>query len=155
MQDEQYQQTGNKIPITLDELMQAVFYRLEMYDKLIGGNETSNNTYTPYIDPIIYNTQDGRTVEVPKEIQRRAIEEWKLKREIPGNQNNTPNKESNQCDFESGEYIQPPLNEENNIEINNSYIQPVVKKDYKLLFLTVSAFVVLGIILHKRGNLKF
>lgn len=75
MSEDQYQQTGKKIPLKMDELMNFVVQKLEQFDYVVKGIGSVPD-FNPYEDPIIYTTQEGKTVQVPKEIQRQAVINW-------------------------------------------------------------------------------
>jgi len=72
----QYQQTGNQIHLPMDEMMSHVLTKLEEYDELKTVTQSKPN-FSPYTDPIIYITVEGKTVEIPKYIQEKAIEMYK------------------------------------------------------------------------------
>jgi hypothetical protein len=144
MNEQKYEQTGNKIPLTIDELMQCVFDRLDIYDSIGGGNNTAS-TYNPYIHPIIYNTRDGRTVQIPEDIQQRAINErpskknydeqqdqyngppgFSMDRQSPPTFKDIDYSQQNREEMaESQEYIQPPVNLQDDVdnELFKKYIQ--------------------------------
>ena len=65
-----YKQTGNKIPVTKDELINYIHEQLTFYDvcKLKDMN--------PYTQPIIYITKEGKMIQVPQEIQQEAVASW-------------------------------------------------------------------------------
>jgi len=72
-----FQETGTKIPISSQELINYVHTELESYDKkvvLTKGPSFPN----PYTDSIIYKTPEGKTIKVPGEIQKEAINLWVL-----------------------------------------------------------------------------
>lgn len=67
-----YQITGNKIPVTKEELINYIHSQLAIYDQ---GNRETN----PYNEPIIYTTKDGKTIQVPTEIHNEAVKTWEPK----------------------------------------------------------------------------
>ena len=73
--EDRYKKTGNKVPIKIDELMNQVYDKLDQHDRLVAATGATPD-YSPYKDPIVYTTQDGRTVQIPDEIQRQAIKDW-------------------------------------------------------------------------------
>jgi len=70
-----FKETGNKIPIPIDEFTNHVKSELLKYDKLKNATET-NPSYNPYLEPIIYTTSQGKLVQVPEEIKKNAIDDW-------------------------------------------------------------------------------
>jgi len=82
----EYKETGNKIPLQVDELSSYVMDKLKQFDALVkttGGKPEQN----PYNDPIIYITSEGKTVQIPTEIQRNAVNQWNDMKN-PSNQQN-------------------------------------------------------------------
>ncbi|ARF11545.1 hypothetical protein Klosneuvirus_1_402 [Klosneuvirus KNV1] len=65
-----YKQTGNKIPVTKDELINYIHEQLTFYD--VGKLKDMN----PYTQPIIYITKEGKMIQVPQEIQQEAVASW-------------------------------------------------------------------------------
>lgn len=66
-----YQRTGNNIEVRQNDLLEYVIHQLNEYDSAGSPDESS---YSPYSHPIIYELEDGRTIEIPKAIQAQAIE---------------------------------------------------------------------------------
>lgn len=71
----EYQFTGKQIPLKVNELVAFVHQKLEQYDNLVKETK-SVPFYSPYAHPIIYTTPEGKTVQIPKEIQQQAIDQW-------------------------------------------------------------------------------
>ena len=72
-----FQETGNKIPISSEELINYVQYKLEEYDSLLSKHKfIPPSIQNPYTHPIIYETQDGKTIRIPDEIQKQVIHSW-------------------------------------------------------------------------------
>lgn len=70
-----YQETGNQVPISQQELIVFVHSELEKYDyRMAIVKEPSSPN--PYIDTLIYKTKDSKTIKVPEEIQKEAIHLW-------------------------------------------------------------------------------
>ena len=70
-----YQETGNQVPISQQELIVFVHSELEKYDyRMAIAKEPSSPN--PYIDTLIYKTKEGKTIKVPEEIQKEAIHLW-------------------------------------------------------------------------------
>ena len=72
MDHNKYQKTGNNIPIPVDELVAYVQERLNQYDMLTQATEAVPS-YNPYTHPIIYPREDGKTVQIPEDIQKQAV----------------------------------------------------------------------------------
>jgi hypothetical protein len=79
-----YKETGNKIPISVPELIDFAHQKLAEYDSAVSTNK-SISFQNPYSEPIIYPTKDGKTIMVPNEIQKQAIDLWynKTGRNVP------------------------------------------------------------------------
>ena len=85
-----YQDTGNKIPVPVQELTAYVQKKLAEYDQLNllqispHGSIDSllNDKPNPYNDTIIYMTKDGRLIKVPKDIQNIAIDLWNSNKNV-------------------------------------------------------------------------
>ena len=71
--DKEYKHTGNKIPISMNEVVNHIEYLLINYDKLIETTG-SEPTYNPYEQSIIYTTQDNKIIEIPKDIQNNVVD---------------------------------------------------------------------------------
>lgn len=65
-----FQETGNKIPISFNELMDYAHMKFSEYNKTKTGPN-------PFTNPIIYTTKDGKTIMIPTDIQNQAIQLWK------------------------------------------------------------------------------
>lgn len=68
-----FQETGNKIPVTEQELIDYMIVRYDAYAK-------SQNTSDPLPnldkEKVIYTTKDGKTVQIPDEIKMKAKTIW-------------------------------------------------------------------------------
>ena len=73
-QDTNYQETGNVIPISFDELNNHIQLLLSKYDK-------NKFTPNPFKEDIIYTTNEGKTIKIPKETQLKAINQWEKKKD--------------------------------------------------------------------------
>lgn len=73
--DIQYQKTGNDIPLPVDTLVNFVMEKCKEYDTLVDATGTQP-TQSPYTDPVIFTTDEGKTVQVPQYIQQQAIKQW-------------------------------------------------------------------------------
>lgn len=71
-----YQITGNKIPISKEELINYTHKQLSLYDA--GKMQDAN----PYSQPIVYITKEGKMIQVPQEIQKEAISSWTPKPKV-------------------------------------------------------------------------
>lgn len=71
----EYKETGNKVPLPLDELLNYAQEKLHEYDRMVEATQ-SKPSNSPYNDPIIYITKEGKLVQIPKYIQQQAIELW-------------------------------------------------------------------------------
>ena len=70
-----YKETGNKIPISSEELMSHVHKELAIYDRKIAITKVPS-TPNPYTDPIIYKTAGNKVIRIPDDIQKMAIHIW-------------------------------------------------------------------------------
>ena len=131
-----YQETGNKIPVTVQELIGYVQKKLSEYDQLnllkvsSYGNIDSlllNQKPTPYKDYIIYMTREGKLIKIPEQIQNMAIDLWNnnQKMQSPGNIYNNnyyaeyPSETSN-LNYESENLRNNLINDNSNTNINGS-----------------------------------
>lgn len=69
-----YQYTGNSVPISALDTSAHVIALLEDYDRRM--NEGINPSINPYKDRIVMTTQEGRMIEIPQDIQEDAIQQW-------------------------------------------------------------------------------
>lgn len=67
-----YQETGNQVPVTVDELKESINIKLAEFDSQPNKDGLQN----PYIDDIIHQTKNGKTVKVPKNIQLDVVNDW-------------------------------------------------------------------------------
>jgi len=72
-----YKITGNKIPVTKDELINYTHKQLQLYDT--GKLKDIN----PYTQQVIYITKDGKMIQVPQDIQKEAVASWKPQARMP------------------------------------------------------------------------
>lgn len=87
-----YKQTGNKIPVTKDELINYTHNQLQSFD---SGKLKDMN---PYNQPIIYITKDGKMIQVPEELQQEAIASWNPQPKYSA-VNSQEDKESGETDY--------------------------------------------------------
>ena len=78
----EYRETGKKIPLTVEELHVHVIDKLYQYDELIKSTKTKPEQ-DPYVDPIVYVTKEGKTVQVPQNIQENAVKVWIAEKDQP------------------------------------------------------------------------
>ncbi len=71
----EYKETGNKVPLPMDELLNFAQEKLQEFDKLVEATQT-RPTNSPYTNPIIYTTKEGKLVQIPEYIQQQAINLW-------------------------------------------------------------------------------
>ena len=133
-----YEQTGNKIPITVDELVNNVKDKLVRFDQLKKATDALPS-YNPYVDSIICNTSDGKTIQVPKEIQIRAINLHKSEKQRPITHNKNLSNEPQpvqSCNINDKAQLFVPnenrLNEYNQQLPSKQLIQDLASNDGKL-----------------------
>jgi hypothetical protein len=68
-----FRETGNKVPISTEELIKYVHFRLLEFDAIVS-EQKSIPSFNPYVDEIIYKTKEGKTIKIPVEIQKQAID---------------------------------------------------------------------------------
>jgi hypothetical protein len=78
--EQQYTQTGKNIPVNFEEL--STHIEKVLYNYEIRSNRDSN--YNPFTDPIIYTTNDGKTIQIPDSIQQKVVNEWNNKKNVKG-----------------------------------------------------------------------
>jgi hypothetical protein len=84
-----FQETGNKIPVTEAELIDHMIVKYDAYAK---SQNTQNPLANPDKDSVIYNTKNGKTIKIPDEIKMKAKTIW-LKDVINKVKNNEINAE--------------------------------------------------------------
>lgn len=72
MNKQTLQETGKQIPVNIQELLLHVEYQLINFD----------NDVNPYTDILYYHTKDGKTIKIPDNIQKLAIENHKKQKQI-------------------------------------------------------------------------
>ena len=82
MDNSNYRLTGNNIPINEALVMAHVKGQLDEYQKAI--NSSVKPTFDPLNNPIIYTTPEGKTIQVPQQIQTKAIQEWQQSKNTDG-----------------------------------------------------------------------
>lgn len=132
-----YQETGTKIPIKKNELMELVFQELEAYEDYVkrnNGNEEISNS--PFNNQILLTTSEGKTIQVPIEIQEEAINIYLQQREKE--QENNENSENDEYD-------------ENNYDMK----QIEVEQDNTLYYILVAIVIIfIGFILISNNNIR-
>lgn len=76
----EYQETGNQVPVTVDELKECVNLKLAEFDSQPDKAGLQN----PYVNDIIYQTKNGKTIKVPKNIQLDVVNDWVEKKKQAG-----------------------------------------------------------------------
>ena len=71
----EYKETGNKVPLPMDELINFAQEKLQDFDRLVEATQ-SRPKRSPYNSPIIYTTKEGKLVQIPEYIQQQAINLW-------------------------------------------------------------------------------
>lgn len=71
-----YEMTGKSYPVSVDELLEHCKGKFMEYDQLVKGTGAQPQK-SPYTDPIVYTTQEGKLVQVPLDIQKQAVTEYK------------------------------------------------------------------------------
>ena len=75
MNPSNYKETGNKVPVTMDMLISKCHALIAEYERTVS-QQSNRPPFNPYMDPIIITTDDGKTIMVPKEVQKQAIDLW-------------------------------------------------------------------------------
>lgn len=70
-----YRTTNRQFPVNVNELIKSVNSQLAEFDHLTRATGQEPD-YNPYQRPVFHTTQEGRLVQVPYEIQQRAIHAW-------------------------------------------------------------------------------
>ena len=76
-----YRHTGNAVPIDGSKLLNYVVEQLSIYDNLVQHGKHPSSS--PYEDPVLFATDDKKLVQVPQEIQEKAVTLWKNKQTMP------------------------------------------------------------------------
>ncbi len=74
-QTNNYQETGNSIPLKIPELINFVHNKLDEYIHLQSATQMEPPT-NPFTDPVIFTTAEGKLAQVPADIQKKAISTW-------------------------------------------------------------------------------
>lgn len=115
----EYKKTGMSYQVTVIELVDFCHNKFLEYINLTQtiGDQPSKS---PFSDPIIYTTKDGKLVQVPKEIQEHALNLFMKKtRESQENRENHDNQEIIQenHDNRDNHEIKLEIKQENNYEM--------------------------------------
>lgn len=78
-----YRHTGNTHPIQPDILEEYVTQQLAIYDQVATTGQ--DLSFSPYSDPILYNAEGGKVVQVPEDVQKQAISRWLRQKQQPMN----------------------------------------------------------------------
>jgi hypothetical protein len=70
-----FKKTGNMINLSYDELAGYVQTKLKDYDRVEAMTDVPP-AESPYKNPIVYVTKEGKYVQVPEFVQRKVIKEW-------------------------------------------------------------------------------
>jgi len=130
-----FKETGNKVPVTSQELIMFCQAKLAEFDESVSANKTIP-LVNPYTDKMLYATKEGKTIMIPQEIQKQAVNFWYE---------------------QTGRNV--PLMQQTNPEASNTQIiipkeKPIVKeeRDYiKLAILILAAMLALYLFI-KIGN---
>ena len=71
----EYQKTGRNIEVPYEEMYNYVIEKLDEYDRLAEATQVEPPN-SPYKNTVIYNTQDGKMVQIPIEIQAKATQDY-------------------------------------------------------------------------------
>jgi hypothetical protein len=129
-----YTKTGNKIPIKMDELYYYVLRLLDSYTQLYNatGNPPKNN---PFADVLYYSTEEGKIIEIPKDIQKKAIDDWyTVKRGVDIHDENDDNNDNN--DYNN--YPSTLINKNNVSEVT---VKQKPKNIFVIIMILVAIFV--------------
>lgn len=153
-----YITTGNNIPLREDYLIKQVIQELTRYDNLVAATGKTSN-YSPYTHPIIITTEDGKQVQVPENIQIKAINIWKYK----NNPEQMINNDYGNAKREYEELQETPYGHANDEQIEQSVIPSndeeeiiVVHKEDNTFLYIIIAVIVIGMLyyMHTNGKLK-
>jgi hypothetical protein len=75
MEQTQYRKTGNVHHIPLPEMIDHVILKINQFNEIkeaTGGTPPQN----PFTDALVFTTNDGRTVQIPEQVQKQAIEHY-------------------------------------------------------------------------------
>jgi len=82
--NEDFEYSGNNLPINLNDTSLYVMALLNDYDKRMKNGDVPK--INPYKDRLVMQMENGKFVEVPYEIQSEAVKKW-LATPIKGEQN--------------------------------------------------------------------
>ena len=111
----EYQPTGNNINLRMDELVDFVLEKLEQYEYIVKATQTVPS-FSPYKDPIIYTTKEGKTVQIPEYVHQEAIKIWNQKKNKSINEDSVQDIQELPI-YESGDNYKNQLNYKRKKEI--------------------------------------
>lgn len=74
MDNVMYQDTGNNTPVPVSELIAYMNYKLDEYK-----NNPGTIKINPFVDDMIYTTNDKKMIRIPNDIKKTIIDQWKKK----------------------------------------------------------------------------
>lgn len=81
MNDTQFKKTGKNVTVSRDDLINAMFEKLNRFDSLAPSAKSQQPN--PYVDPVNIKTANGKMVQVPRYIQNKAIVQWRSNKLSP------------------------------------------------------------------------
>jgi hypothetical protein len=78
MDSQKYVKTGRNVSVSKDELIREAINMLAEYDSMTEEerNENDSNNRNPYHDVIFITLNNGKTIQVPRQIQLESIDMW-------------------------------------------------------------------------------
>lgn len=80
-----FKKTGRNVTVSKNELITITIDKLMNYDSLTPKQR--KNKKCPYTEPIFAKLSGGKTIQIPENIQKMAITEWKMMKEKAGDDN--------------------------------------------------------------------
>ena len=77
-----FKKTGRNVSVSKNELVTVTIDKLMYYDSLTPKQR--KNKKCPYTEPIFTKLNGGKIIQIPDNIQKLAISEWKTMREKAG-----------------------------------------------------------------------
>ena len=71
---EGFRHTGTSVPVRQDVFIDHVTKQLEAYDYMVKTNQQP--PYSPYDEPILFETEDKKILQVPEDIQKYVVNMW-------------------------------------------------------------------------------
>lgn len=122
-------QTGQNLPVSVEQLVKYVHMELDRYDNLVKMTESIPN-YTPYSNPIIFTTEEGKQVQIPEQIQQEAVKVWVNAKSQNEQGDDYIEAKKQYEELQESPYGREYQQQENIMEESNISNEPVIPEEY-------------------------